>query len=76
MKNIYIVTTKKLMSEDIKVFKRLEIDLRVQPTIDQRPWLITGILYALVIVSIIAGTCYQNLNKSNLQLPKQEIQRR
>lgn len=46
----------------VKKFVRLDMELPRQPNINQRPWLITGLLLAFTILLWMAYAYYKNLN--------------
>lgn len=51
-------------------FRKLQVDLPTEKPVDSRPWQVAGILFALIILSLIAYL-YFNKNKVTRQTGKQ-----
>jgi hypothetical protein len=44
-------------------YRKLDIDLPRQPTVDQRPWLVAGIVMACVLLAVIAYLFFANARR-------------
>jgi hypothetical protein len=49
-----------------KEFRKLQIDLPRQPVVNQRPWLIAGLLLVFIIVLIAACNYYVYMRRTVL----------
>ena len=53
-----------------KKFRKLQIDLPRQPVVNQRPWLIAGLL--LVFIILLIAACNYYVYKKRLPLPEEQ----
>lgn len=44
-------------------FRKLDIDLPRQPLFDQRPWMVAGLILAVVILLMCAYAYFHNVNE-------------